>query len=165
MCWSEKPPILQSNSPNQPPSSAEAPLSCARVASVAAVVVVVGGCRIRHGCCELAARAASLKKTHASLCRYGGHPPIHPSIPPPLPCLLSATFTPPPSPTHPPSILVSSSLTWPRATGPPLIRSADRPCPHRDPSSLENVNLPVAQTGRHTHTHTRTGTYAPDAHI
>lgn len=58
-----------------------------------------------------------------------------------------------PSTHPPPSILVSSSLTWPRATGPALIRSADRSCPHRDPSSLENVNLPVAQTGRLTHTH------------
>lgn len=32
-----------------------------------------------------------------------------------------------------------------------LIRGADRPCPHPDPSSLEHVNLPVTQTGMHTH--------------
>lgn len=44
---------------------------------------------------------------------------------------------------------------------PSLIKGADSPCPHPDPSSLEHVNLPV--TYRYTHTHLHT--YAADAHL
>lgn len=51
-------------------------------------------------------------------------------------------------------IFPSNSLPWPQATGrPSLIRGADRPRPHPDPSSLEHVNLPVTHIGTHAHTH------------
>lgn len=37
---------------------------------------------------------------------------------------------------------------------PSLIKGADSPCPHPDPSSLEHVNLPVTCRCTHTYTHT-----------
>lgn len=117
--------LAESNGPNQQSSSTEKRHLCL----VSRSALYRG---ILDGCCELAVRAVS-PKTDASLCRLG---PPHSLVRSPAPIHISLQF-----------------FTLAPGYRPSLIRGADRPCPHPDPSSLEHVNLPVTHTGTHTHTH------------